>query len=208
MRFLKTLILPFALVVPGLTVDMVPAQKVETAPVVVHEVPTQAHITAEKQLLVAERHGEIVSQVARSRARERLLAHQRAVAKQKALARAREHARLHRLAAAKRRAEALARAAAERRRHAAVQQRVVTHSAPGGIAACIRKHESGGNYRAVNPSSGAGGAYQFMPDTWHRLGYSGLPQYAAPATQDAAFYRLWNGGAGASQWTTAHLCGY
>ncbi len=29
--------------------------------------------------------------------------------------------------------------------------------------------ESGGNYGAVNPSSGAGGAYQILPSTWAAL---------------------------------------
>ncbi|MBV9748259.1 MAG: transglycosylase family protein, partial [Acetobacteraceae bacterium] len=36
------------------------------------------------------------------------------------------------------------------------------YSIPGYIVQC----ESGGNWHAVNPSSGAGGAYQIMPSTW------------------------------------------
>jgi len=83
------------------------------------------------------------------------------------------------------------------------------HVAPGGIAACIRKHESGGNYRALNPSSGASGAYQFLDSTWQ--GVTGLPGKAmnySPAQQDAAFWKLWNNGAGANQWVTAGMCGY
>ena len=54
----------------------------------------------------------------------------------------------------------------------------------GALTACgnppilerIKQCESGGNYRAVNPSSGAAGAYQFMYTTWRALpesrGYS------------------------------------
>src|SRR5262249_7904139 len=34
------------------------------------------------------------------------------------------------------------------------------------IPAAIVQCESGGNYGAVNPSSGAGGAYQILPSTW------------------------------------------
>ena len=35
--------------------------------------------------------------------------------------------------------------------------------------------ESGGNYGAVNPSSGAGGAYQILPSTWELYGGQGAP---------------------------------
>ena len=35
--------------------------------------------------------------------------------------------------------------------------------------------ESGGNYGAVNPSSGAGGAYQILPSTWELYGGQGEP---------------------------------
>lgn len=83
------------------------------------------------------------------------------------------------------------------------------HVAPGGIAACIRKYESGGNYRALNPSSGASGAYQFLDSTWKAV--TGLPGKAmnySPSIQDAAFYKLWNNGRGANQWVTAGRCGY
>lgn len=52
--------------------------------------------------------------------------------------------------------------------------------------------ESGGSYTASNPS-GATGAYQLM------IGGGG-----DPASQDAAAAALWNGGAGASNWTCAN----
>jgi hypothetical protein len=58
-----------------------------------------------------------------------------------------------------------------------------------GVWACIRQHESGGNY-AENTGNGYYGAYQFALGTWQGLGYSGLPSNASPATQDAAAQRL------------------
>ena len=45
--------------------------------------------------------------------------------------------------------------------------------------------ESGGNYGAVNPSSGAGGAYQILPSTWELYGGQGEPQDAPKAEQDS-----------------------
>src|SRR5262249_36987275 len=42
----------------------------------------------------------------------------------------------------------------------------------GAFESCVISHESGGNPRAVNPASGAGGLYQFLPSTWASLGYA------------------------------------
>ncbi len=70
------------------------------------------------------------------------------------------------------------------------------YTIPSGIVQC----ESGGNYSAVNPSSGAGGAYQILPSTWQAYGGQGLPENAPPAEQDriaAAIYA----NQGASAWT-------
>lgn len=53
------------------------------------------------------------------------------------------------------------------------------YTIPSSIVQC----ESGGNYSAVNPSSGAGGAYQILPSTWQAYGGQGLPQNASPAEQ-------------------------
>ncbi len=53
------------------------------------------------------------------------------------------------------------------------------YTIPSSIVSC----ESGGNFSAVNPSSGAGGAYQILPSTWHAYGGQGLPQDASPAEQ-------------------------
>jgi muramidase (phage lysozyme) len=72
------------------------------------------------------------------------------------------------------------------------------YSIPVSIVMC----ESGGNYRAVNPSSGAGGAYQILPSTWTAYGGTGLPQDAPPAEQDAIAAKIYASG-GPSQWSCA-----
>ena len=53
----------------------------------------------------------------------------------------------------------------------------------------LRDCESGGNY-AEDTGNGFYGAYQFAPGTWTALGYSGLPNEAPPAVQDAAAQQL------------------
>lgn len=58
-------------------------------------------------------------------------------------------------------------------------------SAAGDPFAAIRQCESGGNY-STNTGNGFYGAYQFTQSTWSSLGYSGRPDQASPATQDAA----------------------
>lgn len=60
--------------------------------------------------------------------------------------------------------------------------------------------ESGGQNLPPN-SAGASGYYQIMPATWKGLGGKGPHAYLRPkAEQDAAAAKLWNGGAGASNW--------
>ena len=68
--------------------------------------------------------------------------------------------------------------------------------------ACIRQHESGGNY-----SVGNGGAYQFELGTWNSL--TGLPSPAQDypaAVQDAAALKLYSE-RGWAPWTTRYVCG-
>jgi hypothetical protein len=68
--------------------------------------------------------------------------------------------------------------------------------------ACIRQHESGGNY-----SIGNGGAYQFELGTW--TGLTGLPSPAQdypPAVQDSAALKLYSE-RGWEPWTTRYVCG-
>lgn len=61
------------------------------------------------------------------------------------------------------------------------------YSIPTYIVIC----ESGGNYGALNPSSGAGGAYQILPSTWRAYGGQGLPHLASKAEQDRIAAIVW-----------------
>ena len=72
------------------------------------------------------------------------------------------------------------------------------YSIPTYIVMC----ESGGNYSAVNPSSGAGGAYQILPSTWELYGGQGLPNEAPKAEQDRIAAEIW-ADSGSSAW----VCG-
>ena len=77
--------------------------------------------------------------------------------------------------------------------------------APGSFQACVIARESGGNARAVNPASGAGGLYQFLPGTWQSLGYSGQPQDAPVSVQNAAFQQAY-AQSGTSPWAPSDGC--
>jgi septal ring factor EnvC (AmiA/AmiB activator) len=69
---------------------------------------------------------------------------------------------------------------------------------PYSIPAYIVMCESGGNYSALNPSSGAGGAYQILPSTWELYGGNGEPQNAPKAEQDRIAAEIWaDSGSGA-----------
>ena len=68
--------------------------------------------------------------------------------------------------------------------------------------ACIRQHESNGDY-----TEGNGGAYQFEFGTWTAL--TGLPSPAEdypPAVQDAAALKLY-AQRGWEPWSTRYACG-
>lgn len=73
---------------------------------------------------------------------------------------------------------------------------------PFSIPSYIVMCESGGNYGAVNPSSGAGGAYQILPSTWQLYGGQGAPQDAPKAEQDRIAGEIW-ADSGSSAW----VCG-
>lgn len=77
--------------------------------------------------------------------------------------------------------------------------------APGSFQSCVIQAESGGNPAAVNPTSGAGGLYQFLPSTWQALGFSGLPQNASVAEQNAAFQKEY-AQSGTSAWSAYDGC--
>lgn len=81
--------------------------------------------------------------------------------------------------------------------------------APGSFQACVIRAESGGNPSAVNPTSGAGGLYQFLPSTWAALGYAGAypggAQTAPVSVQNAAFEKLY-AESGTSPWAPYDGC--
>ena len=125
-------------------------------------------------------------------------------ARQAALAQARAArvAALVRTRAGRRRAQrALDRLLAARRR-AAMQ------AGPGGPWAIpwpVVQCESGGQNLPPN-SATASGYYQITDPTWQGLGGSTHHAYQAPKSeQDRLAARLWNGGAGASNWVCAAL---
>lgn len=72
------------------------------------------------------------------------------------------------------------------------------YSIPTYIVMC----ESGGNYSALNPSSGAGGAYQIIPSTWEAYGGQGAPHEAPKAEQDRIAAEIW-ADSGPSAWVCA-----
>jgi septal ring factor EnvC (AmiA/AmiB activator) len=72
------------------------------------------------------------------------------------------------------------------------------YSIPTSIVMC----ESGGNYGAVNPSSGAGGAYQILPSTWDLYGGEGSPQSASKQQQDEIAAQIW-ADSGSGAWVCA-----
>jgi peptidoglycan hydrolase CwlO-like protein len=74
---------------------------------------------------------------------------------------------------------------------------------PYAIVLC----ESGGQNLPPN-SAGASGYYQILPSTWKLYGGSGPAAYlAGKSEQDAVASRIWNGGAGASQWVCTGIVG-
>jgi len=72
------------------------------------------------------------------------------------------------------------------------------YSIPTYIVMC----ESGGNYGALNPGSGAGGAYQILPSTWELYGGQGAPQDAPKAEQDRIAAEIW-ADSGGGAWVCA-----
>jgi Transglycosylase-like domain len=67
--------------------------------------------------------------------------------------------------------------------------------------------ESGGQNLPPN-SAGASGYYQILPSTWSEFGGSGPAAYlASKSEQDAVAAHIWNGGAGASNWSCSAITG-
>ncbi|UXS68204.1 transglycosylase family protein [Staphylococcus chromogenes] len=73
----------------------------------------------------------------------------------------------------------------------------------------IRDRESGNDYSAVNESSGASGAYQFLPSTWDAVAQKVDPSYVgvnpaqAPAAVQDKFAQYLYDTEGPSHWVTA-----
>ncbi len=72
----------------------------------------------------------------------------------------------------------------------------------------IKQCESGGDYRAVNPESGASGAYQFLDSTWRETpqsaGYTKASD-APPTVQDRAAQTLYTQ-QGTRPWNASQAC--
>ena len=88
---------------------------------------------------------------------------------------------------------------------AASPAQAASYSGGSGFQACVIARESGGNPSAVNPTSGAGGLYQFLPSTWAALGHSGLPENASVAEQNQAFAQEY-AQSGTSAWAPYDGC--
>jgi septal ring factor EnvC (AmiA/AmiB activator) len=85
-----------------------------------------------------------------------------------------------------------------------------TTAAPSGgwaIPEAIVMCESGGQNLPPN-SAGASGYYQIIPSTWKLFGGTGPAAYLTSLSeQSAVASRIWNGGAGASNWVCASIVG-
>jgi septal ring factor EnvC (AmiA/AmiB activator) len=113
-------------------------------------------------------------------------------------------------------AQLQAQAAAQAATQAAAAQRAAAQFTPPAalgpsngwaIPYAIVLCESGGQNLPPN-SAGASGYYQIIPSTWSGFGGSGPAAYlASKAEQDAVASRIWNGGAGASNWVCAGIVG-
>jgi hypothetical protein len=82
-----------------------------------------------------------------------------------------------------------------RHRAAEREREALTPYCEGGrcyaIPVYIVECESGGDYGALNASSGAGGAYQVLPSTWEAYGGQGAPQDASRLEQDRIAGEIW-----------------
>jgi peptidoglycan hydrolase CwlO-like protein len=85
---------------------------------------------------------------------------------------------------------------------AEAQQEVAGWFGDWAIPQAIVMCESGGSFGALNPSSGAGGAYQILPSTWETYGGEGKPQEASPQEQHEIASQIWED-SGSSAWVCA-----
>jgi hypothetical protein len=80
------------------------------------------------------------------------------------------------------------------------QQPVYSGGGGGCVPDYIVQRESGGDYKAENPTSTASGKYQFLDGTWNGYGGYQHASDAPPAVQDAKACEVWDNGGGASHW--------
>jgi hypothetical protein len=80
------------------------------------------------------------------------------------------------------------------------QQQPVDSGGGGCVPDHIVQRESGGDYKAENPTSTASGKYQFLDGTWDGYGGYQHASDAPPAVQDARACEVWDNGRGASHW--------
>jgi peptidoglycan hydrolase CwlO-like protein len=79
---------------------------------------------------------------------------------------------------------------------------------PWAIPTAIVMCESGGQDLPPN-AAGASGYYQIIPSTWAAYGGTGPAAYlASEAEQNAVAAKIWDGGAGASNWVCSGIVGY
>jgi resuscitation-promoting factor RpfC len=86
---------------------------------------------------------------------------------------------------------------------------VVTKTTPvtanSSFEACVISRESGGDPTIVNPSSGAGGLFQFLPSTWD--GYDGYPNAeSAPVSVQEEYFNIVYAAQGVAPWRPYDGC--
>ncbi len=91
---------------------------------------------------------------------------------------------------------------AQRISAAEAEQQVADQIGEWAIPEQIVLCESGGDFGALNPTSGAGGAYQILPSTWKAYGGKGLPHEASPEEQARIAALIW-ADSGGSAWVCA-----
>jgi len=81
----------------------------------------------------------------------------------------------------------------------------VSTAGDGSFESCVISRESGGDAQVVNPASGAGGLFQFLPSTW--ADYDGYPTAeSAPASVQEQYFAVVYAQQGTSPWAPYDGC--